>query len=258
MKNNKEVDIVQYEKLKLHIKYIIIIAVILFFGGIVLATSNQNEFVSQISFGSTMTSIILSVIAIWMSISGERTTNDIKTKISYSADRLSETTEKIGILNNNYEKTMSTQLEELKTVQEQLTKVLSSVDNVSQEVSQMQKNTVATTTSENNALNSGQKIALFNNIYQWATYNNNQFAEFIFCHMIYFVTYNLQNAKNLNDIINYLYKLSNTTSNWLYTIYINWGVINTLISVSLFNDETVMNSIHSTISKYVNLQVPPI
>ena len=124
MKNNKEVDIVQHEKLKLHIKYIIVIAVVLLFGGVVLATSNQNKFVSQISFGSTMTSIILSVIAIWMSISGERTTNDIKSKISYSADRLSETTEKIETLNNNHTETLDTQLSELKDVKEQLSKII--------------------------------------------------------------------------------------------------------------------------------------
>jgi len=263
MKNNsdknKKADIMKYEKNKLHTKYIVALSILVSFGSIVLSTYNQEAFVSQFSFAGTITSIILSIIAIWMSISGERSTNEIRNKISDSTDSLLKTSKKIKRLNNNYEKTMSTQLEELKTVQEQLTKILSSVDSVSQEVSQMQKNTVDTPTSENNALNSEQKKAIFNIIYQWATYNNS-FAEFIFCHMIYFVTYNLQNAKiiQLNETVNYLLKLNVNINIWINTINTNWGVINTLISASLFNDEIVMNSIHSTISKYVNLQVPPI
>lgn len=66
MENNQndfEKDL-KHEKLKLHYKYLIVIAIIILFAGIVLATSNQNEFVSQVSFGSTISSIILSVIAI--------------------------------------------------------------------------------------------------------------------------------------------------------------------------------------------------
>ena len=92
MENNKNIDPIQHEKLKLHIKYIVAIALILLFGGIVLATSNQNEFVNQVSFASTITSIILSVIAIWMSISGERSTNDIRISIAESTERLSSIT----------------------------------------------------------------------------------------------------------------------------------------------------------------------
>jgi len=97
----------------LHYKYSIVIAIILLFGGIVLATSNQDEFVVQVSFGSTMSSIILSIIAIWMSISGERTTNDIRTKIAESTERLSNTTNNIETLNKNYERTTNTQLDKL-------------------------------------------------------------------------------------------------------------------------------------------------
>ena len=47
---------------------------------LVTKTSDNDIFVNQVSFASTITSIILSVVAIWMSISGERTTNEIRTK----------------------------------------------------------------------------------------------------------------------------------------------------------------------------------
>lgn len=40
-----------------------------------------DEAVAQVSFASTITSIVLSAIAIWMSITGERSTNEIKTRI---------------------------------------------------------------------------------------------------------------------------------------------------------------------------------
>lgn len=139
-----------------------------------------NAFVSQFSFAGTITSIILSIIAIWMSISGEQSTNEIRNKISDSTDSLLKTSKKIKRLNNNYEKTMSTQLEELKTVQEQLTKIISTVDNVSQEVSQMQKSTFNTSASENtNTLTNDQKIAIFKNIYQWSIQNDDR-LEYLF------------------------------------------------------------------------------
>ena len=74
-------------------------AVFIALGCLVVAGSNQESFVEQFSFASTITSIVLSVIAIWMSISGERNTNEIKEKIGEAANRLEKTSsdfEKLG------------------------------------------------------------------------------------------------------------------------------------------------------------------
>lgn len=94
MENNQNEKNLQQEKLKLHFTYIVVICFIICIGTVILAAHNQETFVSQISFAGTITSIVLSILAIWLSMSGERTTNDIRIKISESTERLSETTKK--------------------------------------------------------------------------------------------------------------------------------------------------------------------
>lgn len=261
MKNNKEVDIVQHEKLKLHIKYIIVIAVALLFGGIVLATSNQNKFVSQISFGSTMTSIILSVIAIWMSISGERTTNDIKSKISYSADRLSETTEKIEILNNNHTETLDKQLSELKDVKEQLSKIIQSVNHMEEQVSFMynKKTAFETNTQDNNMSDTNKNIKLFCDVYSWAT-NNEHFQEFLFCKIAQVVIQkNIDHIPfSFNEIMSYLTQSGINTYYFMSNINAYWGIINTLLAASVFNDNEATRQILQIINNKLNVQSPPL
>lgn len=261
MKNNKEVDIVQHEKLKLHIKYIIVIAVVLLFGGIVLATSNQNKFVSQISFGSTMTSIILSVIAIWMSISGERTTNDIKSKISYSADRLSETTEKIEILNNNHTETLDKQLSELKDVKEQLSKIIQSVNHMEEQVSFMYNKKAAfeTNNQDNNMSDTNKSIKLFYDVYSWAT-NNEHFQEFLFCKIAQAVIQKNRDhiPFSFNEIVSYLTQSGINTYYFMSNINVYWGIINTLLAASVFNDNEATKQILQTINNKLNVQSPPL
>jgi hypothetical protein len=78
------------DKYKLHVRYIGIIALIITLGSVILAGYNNDAFVGQFSFASTITSIILSVVAIWMSISGERNTNSIKDKVEDAVDDLNE------------------------------------------------------------------------------------------------------------------------------------------------------------------------
>ena len=82
--------------------FILIIAVALLILSVVITTVWNTDFVAQVSYASTITSIILSVIAIWMSITGERSTNEIKNKVSEAATSLTYTTNenvlsKVGI-----------------------------------------------------------------------------------------------------------------------------------------------------------------
>ena len=78
-----------------HRTYIImlIMSVALMIIALTVKTADNEEFVGQISFASTITSIILSVIAIWMSITGERSTNEIKDRVEAAADSLTKTTD---------------------------------------------------------------------------------------------------------------------------------------------------------------------
>lgn len=241
------------------IEYIIVIAVTLLFGGIVLATSNQNKFVSQISFGSTMTSIILSVIAIWMSISGERTTNDIKSKISYSADRLSETTEKIEILNNNHTETLDKQLGELKDVKEQLSKIIQSVNHMEEQVSFMynKKTAFESNTQDNNMPDTNKNTKLFYDIFSWAT-NNDHFQEFLFCKIAHVVIhkYMEHNPFSFNEIILSLTQSGINTYYFMPNINAYWGIINTLLAASVFNDNEATMQILEIVNNKLNVQSP--
>lgn len=259
MENNKNIDPIQHEKLKLHIKYIVAIALILLFGGIVLATSNQNEFVNQISFASTITSIILSVIAIWMSISGERSTNDIRMSIAESTERLSGTTKEIESLNSNYKETMDKQLIQLTNVQEQLTNIIHSVDNVGEQVARMQeKNTIVSDSINNNTITTSQRIAIFNNAYAWATYKQ-PYLEWLFCKIMVFNITCIKNSTllTLNEIFLHLAQAGVNTN--FYTGFINtvWGVFNTLISASVFYDENALSAILEIVNAKIIIPITP-
>ncbi|MCR2050834.1 hypothetical protein NSB25_26750 [Acetatifactor muris] len=258
MSDNLSNTSLQHEKLKLHYRYLVIIALILLLGSVVLAAYNQNAFVSQVSFAGTITSIILSVIAIWMSISGERSTNDIRNKIAESTERLSCTTQNVETLNQKYEKTMDTQLEELKNVQEQLTKVIYSINSVGEQVSHLQENNITVSNaSNNNIFDSSQKIALFNNIYNWVL-NVGTDTEWLFCNMVYFFISHYKSGTqfNYNNVIFDLSCHGININYWIRTIDIYWGVLNTLSAASVFADDATVNQIYNKVNSKINPIAP--
>lgn len=249
MENSETAKIIEHEKRKLHMKYIIALAAIFCFGSIVLALYNQEAFVGQVSFGCTITSIVLSVIAIWMSISGERSTNDIRIKISESTERLARTTQEIETLNNSYKENMNTQLTELKDVQEQLSKILYTVDDMKKQIFTINSKSITDfNTVDNNTMDTEQRISLFHNIYNWITYGK-YFREFVFCKMTKEIIYKYTtNTKfSLEEIWNHL-ELDQIFVD-ADTINVYWGVINTLLAASVFDDENAVNSISKTIDK---------
>ncbi|NNJ32659.1 hypothetical protein [Lacrimispora defluvii] len=95
-------------------------AVFIAFGCLVVAGSSQESFVGQFSFASTITSIILSVIAIWMSISGDRTNNEIKDKMINATNRLDCVTCNIEKINSTYENKVIEQIRALEGVDKKL------------------------------------------------------------------------------------------------------------------------------------------
>lgn len=83
---------------------VLIASIALMILALTVKTADNSVFVGQVSFASTVTSIVLSVIAIWMSITGERSTNEIKEKVSSSVDKLTETTCKSTALTDDLKK----------------------------------------------------------------------------------------------------------------------------------------------------------
>lgn len=245
MENTDKVCTLKHEKLKLHIKYIIAIAAVLSLGSLVLAAYDQEAFAGQVAFGATITSIVLSVLAIWMSISSERTTNDIRFKIAESTERLSKTTKEIETLNSNYEKTMDNQINELKNVQEQLTYITNSISNVEKQVSNMGMQYTATPeTLDNSIMNTAQRITLYNNIYSWVTVNDYD-REWNFCKMteIMINIYQKRSSITLNQIFEQMPQVSTDANEWTITISTYWGIINTLLAATVFDDEEAKKQI---------------
>ncbi len=254
--DNNEFNIIQSEKNKLHIKYIIAIAIIICFGSIILATYNQKAFVEQISFAGTVTSIILSVLAIWMSISGERTLNDIKSKIVESTERLSVTTINVEHLNNNYEKMMDEQFKELKNFQTQLESLIGHVDIVGKKVSIVQEkvdnNYFKFDSVNNDILEEKQKLALFNNVYNWI-FNNHPNTLRIFCIMVQTIILCIKQNRyyTYEEVINALANCNVNISFCMKIIDINWGIIDALSLAAVFTNSDTINEIDNMVTNFI-------
>lgn len=76
---------------KLHSRYIACIATGIVIWLIATGTSSNDKFPELISFASTITSIILSVIAIIMSITGESKTDAMRNQMERTAKKLEDT-----------------------------------------------------------------------------------------------------------------------------------------------------------------------
>lgn len=120
-----------------HRTYIIVmvIAVGLLIMALTIKTVSDTVFVAQVSFASTITSIVLSAIAIWMSITGERSTNEIKTRIMDVTDRLSKTTSDAEGTNEKFKLISDKQMEGFQEITERMNEVLEKMDTINMNTS---------------------------------------------------------------------------------------------------------------------------
>lgn len=94
-------------KSKLHSKYLLIIATMICIWLFAVTTHGDSDFVAQISFASTITSIILSVLAIIMSITGEGKTEQMKEQLENAAKQINESQRVVNEINKSIEKNLS-------------------------------------------------------------------------------------------------------------------------------------------------------
>lgn len=134
------------KKMEIHRNYICIIL-----GGIIIwlitsGTYTDNSFPELVSFASTISSIILSVIAIIMSITGESKTEAMK-------NQMEETAKRIDIVTNELHKDMDTANADITKLISQLEKQIKilqdKVDKVPEQVNQY-KNTNKTYSNTKN------------------------------------------------------------------------------------------------------------
>ena len=116
---------------------VLIASIVLMILALTVKTADNSVFVGQVSFASTVTSIVLSVIAIWMSITGERSTNEIKEKVSSSVDKLTETTCKSTALTDDLKRTLDNQNKKYDEIIEKMEAVVSNVEGMNTTVGSM-------------------------------------------------------------------------------------------------------------------------
>lgn len=120
----------KFEKGKLHIRYLLIIATILVIVGVSAQLGNDNNFSAQISMASTISSIILSAIAIFMSISGENKNSYVQNQMSETSSKLSGTVKQLGDINETILTTLDDKLKEISEIKDELKSLSGSVDSV--------------------------------------------------------------------------------------------------------------------------------
>lgn len=86
---------IKYEKGQLHVKYLFILAGILAIASISIALGTDEAFTAQLSFASTVSSIILSVLAIIISISGEDKNSYVQNKMCETTDLMNQVATRI-------------------------------------------------------------------------------------------------------------------------------------------------------------------
>lgn len=129
-KNYNEYEIkIKCMKTKLHSRYIASIAAGLVVWSLATGEANNAEFSSWISFASTITSIILSVIAIFMSISGENKTDSMRDKIEEAAKKLEKTAADIETANQDSVKNIT----QLRAEMNELKSALDNIPNMTVE-----------------------------------------------------------------------------------------------------------------------------
>ena len=111
------------EKRNLHSRYIACISVAICIWLIVTDTSGNAEFVGQLSLAGTIASIILSVIAIIMSITGEGKTEAIRNQMLETTQELKHTVTSVEQIDEDVKKSIEKLKESIEVLQEKVDRV---------------------------------------------------------------------------------------------------------------------------------------
>lgn len=176
-------------KLELHVKYIIVISLILLSMTIIGATVTNNNFVNEVSFAATISSIILSVVAILMTLIGELKSENTKDKFLAISDTLSSVTDKIDKSADN--------LKGLSEINEKITsieKIICRIENIDKivgetnlSVNSMVAATLAIDNTSKVVSNSIDYIELLKGIMTFFKKQNNDTSNKCILFMIYYI-----------------------------------------------------------------------
>lgn len=134
--SDKEYEIkIKCAKTKLHSKYLLIISALICIWLFSVLTYGDQNFVAQMSFASTIASIILSVLAIIMSLTGEGKTEHIKEQLESAAKDIKESQEKVSSINKTIEENLNKLTKDIDTMNEKIEHVSKISENTARMVS---------------------------------------------------------------------------------------------------------------------------
>ena len=130
----------KHSLLKLHMIYVLCIACFLCVVFLTYKLSDADRFGEMLSFAGTISSIILSIVAIFMSINGEGKSDEIRREMSNSSNKLAETADGL----ENHLDNVLIQIKELeKRLNKKLDGVGSEVENIHKDTTELKKAQVA-------------------------------------------------------------------------------------------------------------------
>lgn len=228
----------KYEKGKLHIRYLFIIAGILAVISISIALGGNSEALGQISMASTVSSIILSAIAIFMSIAGENKLNYTQNTLLETSDRLSSITDNIEHANGLLDDTIYQKLSKLDEISDRLERIGQSVNNVEKEVFSQSLHI------ENDSEVNIQKEVVWQ-VYKSMIGDQDDIDEKILKLTIeYLVVSVVEDSdfkpENLEKYLTSMLGFSNASSYaGKYATVLSLGMLKVFISIGITNDETI-------------------
>lgn len=213
---------------------IFIIAGILAVIGISIALGGNSEALGQISMASTVSSIILSAIAIFMSISGENKLNYTQNTLLETSDRLSSITDNIEHANGLLDETIYQKLSKLDEISDRLERMGQSVNNVEKGVFSNSLHI------ENGSEVIIQKEGLWK-VYQSMIGEQDAIVEKIIkLTMEYIVVSLAETSKfDLDKLEEYLISMRNTSYTSSYIAGFSTGIIGAFIKIGFTENETV-------------------
>lgn len=123
------------EKLNIHMFYWILILVLIIIGLITTRSYSNESLAEQVAFGATLSGIILSVIAIIMTLIGESKSDNTKDKLINLSDNLEEIVSRVEKTTSNLEEVLNINLD-----------VRSKLDNLGNKISEISITKVDETT----------------------------------------------------------------------------------------------------------------
>lgn len=158
-KDNHEEHINDYEKIKyekkiIHCRYISCISISICVILIITKAYASDEFVQQLSMAGTVTSIILSVIAIIMSITGEGKTDAIRNQMIERTQELKKTVKTVQKINTSVDES----LQELKNGLTELQRKIDDVpDSTAKKLYSKEKNEIGLVETKVNNIGSNDE-----------------------------------------------------------------------------------------------------